>query len=201
MLDQALDGREPRVPGEEEQRPCGVVVEHEAPGRSLDDGSGATPERAEHVRGERITGIAADVDPQVHRVAGAAREPRLAGRPSLESLELHGRTLAGEVAQHPRAPNLEMHDRVVVRDRLDPRHPHTHALPRDVAGARRLGGFHNQVAAGRNRAEQRVPGPLLGIGDDVVVEADALDLAGDDPGPAFPAASVGAAERGRPPRP
>ena len=201
MLDQALDGREPRIPGKEEQRPRGSVVEHEMSGRPFDDGLRAAPERAEHMRGERIPGVAADVDPQVHRVAGTARKPRFAGRPTLESLEPHGRTLAGEVAQHPRALDPEMHDRVVVRGGLDPRHPRPHALPRDVAGARRLGGFHDQAAAGRDRAEQRISGPLLGVGDDVVVEADTLDLTGDDSRPAFPAAPVGATERRRPPCP
>ena len=133
------------------------------------------------------------VDPEIHRVAGAAREPGLARRNVLES---DGRALAGQVAQHPCPLDLQMHHRVVVRGRLDARDPCAHPLRRDVVDARRLGGLHHQIATRGDRAEQRVSGPLLGLGDGVVVEPDRLDLSFDDPRPALPAAPVGTAERG-----
>ena len=147
--------------------------------------------------GERLAGVPADVESQVHRVAWTAREPRLARRSVLES---HRHPLAGEVAQHPRAPDLEMHDSVVGRCMLDPGHPCAHALRRNVVDSRRLGGLHHEIAAWSGRAQQRVSGPLLGIGDDVVVKPDPLDLSGDDSCPALSAAPVGTAERGRSPR-
>ena len=198
VLDQALDGGESGVAGEEEQCPRGAVVEYEAPARPFDDRAGAVPERPEYELGEGLPGVAADMDAQVHGVAGTAREPRFAGRSVLEP---HFHPLAGEVAQHPCAPDPEVHDHVIVRSGLDPHHPRPYALRCDVVDSRRFGRLHHEGAARSDRAEQRVPGPLPGIGNDVIVETDPFDLAGDDPRPALPAAPVGAAERRRSARP
>ena len=94
-----------------------------------------------------------------------------------------------------------MHHRMVGRGRLDACDPRTHGLRRDVVDTRCLGGFHHEIATGSDRAEQREFGSFLGIGQEVVVEPDRIDLPGDDSRPALPAAPVGTAERGRSPRP
>jgi hypothetical protein len=142
----------------------------------------------ENVLAERIRGRPAEMETQVHSIAGTTGDSKKAARSSVSQLEMDILTREETQRLGARCANVQHHQ--IVLQMLELGHPRLKLLMIDIVGRARLLGLDDQVAGRSDDARQHVTGCGLGLGKHEIRGFNRLDGSGKHPHPASTAAAV-----------